>query len=381
MQSNPNMKYQMKQIFSAALVLAVAISATAATNPKPAATVDSATNSTPEATMTALFGDPVIAKGTGFEIKRSDLEKITTGIKSEAAAAGQVIPTEQMQLLEGRMLRQLIAIQMLLQQANDADKAAGAKKAEAQFQALIDRAGGVTNFDLQLKAAGISKEDLHQTAVKNATAMAALQRQLGVSATDKEATNFYTEHSADFEEPETAHVRHILFSTTDLTTGTPLTDDAAKAKRKLADDVLKRVRSGEDFGKLAAQYSDDTMSKTKGGELPTASRTQLLQAFGLPFQEAAFSLKTNQISDVITGNYGYDIIQLLGRTPAKKLEYSTVSDKIKDYLASQKVDKLAAPYIDKLEKTFAVEVVDPDLKKAVDSVKAMAATNAPAVTP
>src|ERR1041385_5690796 len=166
MQSNTNMKIQMKQFFFSALILAAAISAPAAANPKSAINtnaglVDFGTNVSPEATMTALFGDPVIAKGSGFEIKRSDLEKITSGIKSEAAAAGQVIPAEQMQLLEGRMLRQLIAIQILQQRANDADKANGKKKAEAQFQALIDRAGGETNFDLQLKAAGISKTDLH----------------------------------------------------------------------------------------------------------------------------------------------------------------------------------------------------------------------------
>jgi parvulin-like peptidyl-prolyl isomerase len=328
-----------------------------------------------------LFGDPVIAKGKGFEIKRGDLDKIMTGIKSEAAAAQQTIPPQQLKLLEGRMLRQLVAIQMLLQTSTPADKVAGTKRADAQFAALIERAGSESTFDMQLKAAGISKDELHNTAVQNATAMAALQRQLGIATTDKEAMDFYTNNPADFEAPETAHVRQILLTTMDMATGSPLSDDAAKAKRKQADDILKRLRSGEDFAKLAAQYSDDPGSKSNGGELPPVSRNQLSAAFGPQFESATFSLKTNQVSDVVVTGVGYHIIKLIDKTPSKKIDYATVSDKIKDYLANQKVEKLAPAFVDKLEKNSNVEILDADLKKSVDAVKAFAATNTPVATP
>ena len=89
------MKKQIKLIFPAAFAAALfalprvnAASANAATN-VPAST---ATNVNPQAAMTALFGDPVVARGKGFEIKRSELDQVMMGVKSTAAARGQTIP-------------------------------------------------------------------------------------------------------------------------------------------------------------------------------------------------------------------------------------------------------------------------------------------------
>ena len=81
-----------KLFFPAALAALVvsATSAPAATESAPLATnapaAAAATNASPEATMTALFGDPVIVKGKGFEIKRSELDQVLTGAKANAAA-------------------------------------------------------------------------------------------------------------------------------------------------------------------------------------------------------------------------------------------------------------------------------------------------------
>ncbi|MGH7994108.1 MAG: hypothetical protein ACREDQ_11365, partial [Limisphaerales bacterium] len=59
-----------------------AATANASTN---AASADTGTNVNLNATMTALFGNPVLARGKGFEIKQSDLDEVMTGIKSAAA--------------------------------------------------------------------------------------------------------------------------------------------------------------------------------------------------------------------------------------------------------------------------------------------------------
>ncbi len=73
--------------------------------PAQAATANVPANATPaaantnvnlDATMTALFGNPVIARGKGFEIKQSDLDEVMTGIKAAAAMRNQPIPPDQM---------------------------------------------------------------------------------------------------------------------------------------------------------------------------------------------------------------------------------------------------------------------------------------------
>src|SRR2546423_13933261 len=72
-----------------------------------------------------LFGDSVVAKGKGFEIKRSALDDEVIRLKSMAAAHNQAVPPEHSNQLEKQVLEQLIQIQLLQAKATDADKVAG----------------------------------------------------------------------------------------------------------------------------------------------------------------------------------------------------------------------------------------------------------------
>ena len=236
---------KLKLILSAALMAGV-ISATAATEP---AVVSAGTNATPEATMKALFGDPVIVKAKGFDIKQSELDQVLTGAKANAAAQGQQLPPE----FAIAILNQLITIDALLQKATPADRAAGDAEASQQYTNLVKRFGSVEAFERQLKAVGMTVGELRAKASDEATAKATLKRELKVSVTDAEAKAFYAKHAADFEQPEMAHVRHILLMTIDPATRTPLPTNSVAAKRKQIDDLLKQIRGGADFATLAKQ--------------------------------------------------------------------------------------------------------------------------------
>src|ERR1700690_4396655 len=149
------MKKQIEWIFPAVFTVALfalprvnAASANAATN-APAST---GTNGNSQAAMTALFGDPVIAKGKGFEIKRSELDEVITGIKSAAAARGQNIPPGQLIQIEGQLLDRLIQNQLLLQKATDADRTNGVQKAGLQMDMLLERFGSQEVLERQMKA-------------------------------------------------------------------------------------------------------------------------------------------------------------------------------------------------------------------------------------
>jgi parvulin-like peptidyl-prolyl isomerase len=330
------------------------------------------TNDTPNDAMTKLFGDPVIAKGTGWTIKRSALDQLMTGAKAQASANGQSIPPD----LEAHMLNQLITIQLLLQKATDADRAAGQLEADLQFTNILKHYGSADAFARQLKAVGMTTQELRTKAREEAVAKATLKSALKVDATDAEVKAFYTDHPGDFEEPEKVHLRHILLMTMDPTAQppTPLSPDQVAAKKKQIEDLLKRARAGEDFAALAKQYSEDSGSKDSGGEY-TVARGQTLPEF----EAAAFALSNGQISDVVTTKVGFHIIKLLDRIPAKKVDLTsgTVAEDIKNYLVGQKVSKLAPDYVAQLKKAANVEIVDPSLKSAMDAVDA-AAASAPA---
>ncbi len=375
------MKKHMKLIFPAALALALlvlpcapAASANAAGTNAPGS---AAPGAKPVDAMTALFGDPVIVKGKGFEIKRSELDQVMTGLKSAAAARGQAVPPAQLTQIEGQLLGRLIQVQLLLQKATAADTSNGVQRADLQMKALLERAGSQDVLDRQLKAVGMTPADLRAKVTQESTAQAVLTRVLNVDVTDAEVKKFYDAHPADFEQPEMVHVRHILLMTMDPVTRAPLTADQQKAKKKQADDLLKQIRGGADFATLAKQYSEDPGSKDNGGEMPAFPRGQMVPEF----EAAAFSLTNNQVSDIVTSAYGYHIIKLIGKTPAKKLALTdvvppsdtTVASKIKDYLAGQESEKLAPAYLEKLKQAADVQILDPDLKAATAAAAAAAA--------
>jgi parvulin-like peptidyl-prolyl isomerase len=289
--------------------------------------------------------------------------------------------------IEGQLLGQLIQVQLLLQKTTDADKSNGVQKTDLQMKALLERFGSQEAFERQMKAAGMTAADLRAKIVQKLTAEAVLMRELNVTVTDAEAKQFYddTNNSADFEQPEMVTVRNIILMTIDPVTGAPLSADQQQAKRKQIDDILKRIRGGADFAALAKQYSEDPASKDNNNEITLARGNP-----GIPpeIEAAAFSLTNNQVSDVIATAYGYHIIKLLDKTPAKKLALTdkvplsdvTIASRVKDFLTQQKTEKLAPAYLEKLKKAADVQILDADLKAAT-AAAAAAAANAPAATP
>jgi len=363
------MKTKMKLIFSATLAMLAAASLSAATSGATSATI--ATSATPVDAMTALFGDPVIAKGSGVEVKRSQLDEVIAAIKAKAMAQGQTISQEQLTQFKQLALSDLIATQLLLQKATDADKAKGQKEADDQIAKILKQFGSQEALDRQLKASGKTMAELSAQAAKAGTTSAVLIRELNAAPSDADMKKYYDGHPADFEQPETAHVSHILLLTVDPSSRTPLADDQVKAKRKQIDDLLKRARAGEDFATLARQYSEDPGSKQNGGELPAFPRGQMVPEF----EAAAFAMATNKISDVVTTVYGYHIIKLMEKKPAKKLDYAAVGDNLKDYLTLQKLKELAPAYVAKLKKAANVEILDADLKASSAAADATSVTN------
>jgi peptidyl-prolyl cis-trans isomerase C len=378
------MKTKTKMIFSAALAAALialprahaATSGVAATNAPAAAT---ATNSKPADIMAALFGDPVIAKGKGFEIKQSQLDVVMDAFKAKTAQMGQTVPPEE---LTKTALNSLIVNQILVQMATDADKAEGRKEMELYIAQKVKQFGSQAAVEQQLKAVGKTFEDWRTEMMQQTTATAVMIRELNAAPTEAAIQKFYETNSTASELPEQIHVRHILLLTIDPTSPThaPLSDDQIKAKKKQIDDILKRARSGEDFAELARQYSEDPQTKVNGGELPSFSHGQMVPEF----DAAAFSLTNNQISDVVTTQYGYHIIKLLDKTPARKLALTdklpssdlTLADYFKDRLTGQKLQEQAPAYIEKLSKSPGVEILDPALKALMS-----ASTNAPVALP
>ncbi len=322
------------------------------------------TNATSASKLTDLFGDPVVAKAKGAEIKRSELDKSLVPIKANYTARQQNLNAEQTALLEFQVLSEMMGVQLTLSKATDADK----QKGREQFEKMLKRLktdNKLTDEEFeqklatQLRMQDVTRAQWEQQILDKATVAYILERELKVSLTDADVKKYYDEHPARFEQPEQVRASHILIGTRDLNTNVELTEEQKKAKRKLADDLLKRAKAGEDFAKLAKEYSDDPGSKDKGGEY-TFPRGQMVPEF----EAAAFSLGTNQISDVIATQFGYHIIKLSEKIAAQKIELAKISDDLKEGLQQQELQKLLPDYFEKSLKEANFEILDEKIKAA-----------------
>src|SRR3984957_2589018 len=128
-----------------------------------------------------------------------------------------------------------------------------------------------------------------------------------VSVDDAQLKAFYEEQKTKtpdrFLQAEQRRVRHILSSVND-----PKEDAAVKAK---AQGLLKRAQAGEDFSKLAQEFSQDPGSAAQGGDLGWSER----KIFVGPFGDAAFSMKVDEIQGPVKTQFGYHILKLDGIQP------------------------------------------------------------------
>lgn len=323
--------------------------------------------------LTELFGDDVVAKAKGFEIKRSQIDEAIIPMKSSAAARGQPIPAEQVTRLEQQVLDRLIQIRLLLDKATDADKAAGKVARDKRYEAIKTRSGSEEALVRNLKSVGMTTDELQAKMLEESIAEAVLERELKINVTDEDVKKFYDDNPSKFEQPEMVRASHILLATRDQNGG-ELSEEQKTAKRKKAEDLLKRAKAGEDFAKLAKDNSEDPGSKDTGGEY-TFPRGKMVPEF----ESAAFSLQTNQVSDIVTTQFGYHIIKLSEKIPAKKVDLAKVSQDIKDYLKQQATQKQLPDYMKNLKKDADLQILDAKLK--MPEVDALALPGAAATPP
>ena len=148
-----------------------------------------------------------------------------------------------------------------------------------------------------------------------------------MKADDAEIKAFYDANSAKFNGDEQRHASHILIGFG----SNPTVQDKQKAKIK-AEEILAEVKkSPKSFEMLAIKNSQDPGSATKGGDLGSFGRGTMVKAF----DDVVFTMKPNQISDLVESEYGYHIIKLIGIS-GQSLSYDSLKLQIKGDILFQK---------------------------------------------
>ena len=282
-----------------------------------------------------------VAVVDGTPIQKSTLDELLTRTKKTYAAQKRQFPkagTSEYQSLQTQAVAFLV---QRAEYAREADKL-GVKVTDPQIQKKVDDVrkqyfgGDQKKFEAGLKAQSYTLAALRDDARAQLVSEGIYKDVTGgVKVSDAEAQQYYDQNSARYKVAESRVVRHILVKTKDE-----------------ADQLRSEIEKGANFATIAKEKSLDPGSKDQGGRL-TVSKGQTVA----PFDKAAFSLDTNELSEPVKTQYGYHLIQPLtavkaGRTTA----FTEVRAQIKSQLLQQKKGNAVSAWVAKVEKEYKGKV-------------------------
>jgi peptidyl-prolyl cis-trans isomerase C len=314
----------------------------------------------------------VLARGRNIEVRQSQLDDAFIAFRANLAARGQSIAENRREGAEAQLLDRMIVTQLLVSKATPEDHVRAKTNAVKFFNDSRKMADTDEAFARHLKSLGMSLAQFTNRVMEQAVSEEVINREMKSKVTIPEADvrRFYETNDAAFKNPELARASHILFALKDLKTGLPLSGDEKVSKRAKAEAVLERARKGENFTELATTFSEDPGVKENKGEYKFArAKDDPRRAMVPEFEAAAFSMTTNQVSDLVTTDYGYHIIKLHELIPAKKVDFKEVQPRIEEHLKQAALEKQMPAYFAQIKKDAGVEIVDEKLRAAIERME------------
>ncbi|WP_243298762.1 peptidylprolyl isomerase [Bacillus litorisediminis] len=203
---------------------------------------------------------------------------------------------------------------------------------DEELKIFIDSYGGEESFNTALESSGITL-DMVTSDIKTYLLTKKLMAS-DIEITEEEMQTYFEENKDMFAQAEQVQASHILV------------EDEATAQ-----EVKEKLEAGEDFAALAKEYSTDTASAEAGGDLGFFGKGEMAE----PFEEAAFSLEVNQISDPVKTEHGFHIIKVTDKQEAKEANYEESKEKIKDTLFDEKMNAQYTTWLENLKADYEIE--------------------------
>jgi len=305
----------------------------------------------------AATSSEVVARVNGTDITRKELANAVQALTTQLARRGRPMPPGQTMSLEHDVLDQLIGRELLLEEGKKHVAADVDKKVQEQVDQMKAEVGGDEKFKATLAETGITPEEyirqIRENLIIRDTVQTAVDKVIKIAP--EEVRGFYDKNPSQFKQPEMACGSHIL-----IRCAPDATDEVKKQKRAQIEAARALVKGGEKFADVAMKVSEDPGSAPKGGDLGCFAHGQMVPEF----DSAAFSMKTNEVSDVITTQYGYHILLITSRKPAQTIPFEQVKEELTQYLKQRKGSELARSYVADLRKVAKVDVLLPALPAA-----------------
>jgi len=298
----------------------------------------------------------VIARVNDTKIYREELDKAFNFHSQQNKGVSSQLPDEEVRKLKGIILKRLIETELLYQKGHELNIKLPDEEIYARLAQIKKQYPSEQEFIDYLAKIELTQEDLIKELKKNAVISEVVKQHMSSSQTtaksysDEELKKYYDAHKAQFQQGERVKASHILIKVEKTADEKTL----QQAKEKITE-ILKKVKSGEDFGKLAQEYSDCPSSK-RGGDLGFFDRGQMVPEFS----QTAFSLKVGEISDIVQTQFGYHIIKVTDTKPASKKSFKESKEQIKQRLSGKSSGNNIKAYIQGLYEQADVKILVPE---------------------
>jgi peptidyl-prolyl cis-trans isomerase C len=265
-----------------------------------------------------------VARVNGDFITSEDYQRQFKIAQQQLIRQGVPLDDEGLKLLRKEVLENLIDNELLFEESKRRGHAAGEWEINGQFDEVQAQFPTEQEFRAAL-------EEMNYTAV---TFKGAVERRItlekliendiapGITVSDDESRLYYENNPEYFIQPKQVRASHILIMVEDQNN-----DQQKQEAHEKIELVQQKLRDGGDFAALAIEYSEGP-SSAQGGELGFFQSGQMVP----PFEEAAFSMKVGEVSDIVETRFGYHLIKVTDIRTEVSIPYEHAKSSIDQYL-------------------------------------------------
>ena len=277
---------------------------------------------------------------------------------------GKEIKTSEELLIAREVLKAEIMKEIITQKAKSLDIEISPDQIDSQIQGIEDKFPNHTAFITALAFQRMNIKSLKEKIESTLLEDELIRHEIApkVKLNDDAVKIFYNANKAQFMKPVLYRIRHILISTipspqksADETSHkkalrmTRMINEEAKAK---VEKVLQKIKAGENFEQLAKEFSEDEVSKQKGGMLGDLHPGSTIPEIA----ESMVKLNEGETSNIISSSFGHHILKLDEIIPSVLIPFKDAQSDILNILMKRETKKLFKEYVIDLEKTAKIEI-------------------------
>jgi peptidyl-prolyl cis-trans isomerase SurA len=272
--------------------------------------------------------------------------------QSQFSSASERPNDDQAMFQKLELLRSMIDSEIMVQRAEKSNLLATDADVEAKLNEL-KAPYTQEEFQRQLQSRKMTLEDLKAQLRRDLSVQKLFNKEITshINISDKDIADFYNANRPSFNlvEPQ-IHLAQILVTSApnpevhNLKNDKAQTDDQAMKKIQ---NLLARIRQGEDFAQLAQNYSEDPASAQNGGDLGFIAESALDRA-SPELRKTVLSIPAGQVSNIIKTQEGYRILKVIAKEPAgqRELNDPRVQQTIRETLQNRKDQLLRSAYVE-----------------------------------